>query len=108
VVIAPPASRALDDYLDGRDFGPLFVTSSGRAAGLASAGRVNPHSFRHAFVTLARDAGVPLEDVQDAVGHADPRTTRRYDRARFNLDRYPGYALAAYLAQPTQQEPAAD
>ncbi len=118
VALAPVVSRALDAYLAGRGSGPLFVTSSGRrldepaawrmvrsaarAAGLATAGRVNPHSFRHAFVTLARDAGAPLEDVQDAVGHADPRTTRRYDRARYNLDRYPGYALAAYLAQGTQ------
>jgi integrase/recombinase XerD len=123
VTLAPVVSRALDAYLAGRSSGPLFVTSSGRrldepaawrmvrsaarAAGLATAGRVNPHSFRHAFVTLARDAGAPLEDVQDAVGHADPRTTRRYDRARYNLDRYPGYALATYLAQSARQEPAA-
>ena len=32
------------------------------------------------------------------MGHADPRTTRWYDRARNTLDRSPGYALAAYLA----------
>jgi integrase/recombinase XerD len=105
VALAPVVSRALDAYLAGRSTGPLFVTSSGRrldepaawrmvrsaarAAELATAGRVNPHSFRHAFVTLARDAGAPLEDVQVAVGHADPRTTRRYDRARYNLDRFP-------------------
>jgi hypothetical protein len=25
--------------------------------------------------------GVPLDDVQDGLGHADPRTTRRYDTA---------------------------
>jgi len=30
-----------------------------------------------------------LQDVQDAMGHADPRTTRRYDRSRHNLDRHP-------------------
>jgi hypothetical protein len=40
------------------------------------------------------DAGVDLRDVQIAAGHADPRTTRRYDRARKNLDRH----LAAYIA----------
>ncbi|WP_445548394.1 MULTISPECIES: hypothetical protein [unclassified Frankia] len=39
-----------------------------------------------------------LRDVQDAAGHADPRTTRRYDRARHNLDRHAAYALAAHLA----------
>ncbi len=42
-------------------------------------------------------SGIPLEDVQDAAGHADPRTTRRYDRARRNLDRSLAYTLAAFL-----------
>ena len=42
----------------------------------------SPHSLRHAFVTAALDAGASLRDVQDAAGHADPRTTRRYDRSR--------------------------
>jgi integrase/recombinase XerD len=36
------------------------------------------------------------------MGHADPRTTRRYDRARFTLDRSPGYALASYLASDAE------
>jgi len=46
------------------------------------AGSLHPHDLRHAFVTLALDAGVALHRVQDAAGHADPRTTRHYDRAR--------------------------
>jgi integrase/recombinase XerD len=115
VVLAPVTVRAIDNYLDGRDTGPLFVTAGGRrldepaafrmvrrlakAAGLEYADRLSPHSLRHAFVTLALDAGVSLREVQDAAGHADPRTTRRYDRARHNLDRAASYAVAAYLAQ---------
>jgi site-specific recombinase XerD len=43
---------------------------------------VSPHTLRHAFITAALDAGVPLRDVQEAASHADPRTTMRYDRAR--------------------------
>jgi integrase/recombinase XerD len=39
----------------------------------------HPHMLRHAFVTAALDAGVPLRDVQDAASHADPRTTMRYE-----------------------------
>jgi len=35
--------------------------------------------------------------VQDALCHADPRTTRRYDRSRHNLDRSPNYLLATAL-----------
>jgi integrase len=44
--------------------------------------------IRHAFITAAPDAGVPLRDVQEAASHADPRTTMRYDRARVSLDRH--------------------
>jgi site-specific recombinase XerD len=66
----------------------------GRAAGIQ---HVAPHRLRHGFVTLALDAGVALRDVQDAAGHADSRTTRRYDRSRHALDRAATYAVAAYL-----------
>jgi integrase/recombinase XerD len=68
-----------------------------RAAGISK--RITPHSLRHTFVTLALDAGAQLRDVQDAAGHADPRTTRRYDRARNSLDRNPTYAVAAHIAE---------
>jgi site-specific recombinase XerD len=116
-VLTVEAAAALDDYLRvrGAGDGPLFVTSTGgrldrhavfrlvrrlaREAGIAAADRLSPHSLRHAFATAARSEGVPLEDVQDAMGHADPRTTRRYDRDRHNLDRDPAYTLAAARAR---------
>ena len=63
--------------------------------------RMHPHMPRHAFVTAMLDAGVDVRDVQIAARHADPRTTRRYDRARKNLDRHPNYILAAYMASGT-------
>ena len=62
-----------------------------------AAGEIRPHSLRVAFITGARDAGVPLEDVQDAGGHADLRQTRRYDRGRHSLDRHASYAVTAWL-----------
>ena len=46
-----------------------------------------------------------LKDVQDAMGHADPRTTRRYDRSRQNLDRHPTYQMATQLHRTTALEP---
>jgi site-specific recombinase XerD len=39
---------------------------------------IGPHTLRHAFITAALDAGVPLRDVQEAASHSDPRTTMRY------------------------------
>jgi integrase/recombinase XerD len=106
--------RALDAYIAQRTGGPVFLDRTGtnrlayitaykliqrlaKRAGIAAAASITPHSLRHTFVTEALAAGVPLQDVQDAAGHADPRTTRRYDRSRHNLDRHPTYVLAAHL-----------
>jgi integrase/recombinase XerD len=75
-----------------------IVARLARAAGLSDPAKVTPHSGRRAFLTLAREAGVPLQDVQDAVDHRDPRTTQRYDRGRHRLDKAPTYRLAAYRA----------
>lgn len=60
-------------------------------------GHVSPHSLRHTHATLALDAGIPLRDLQDSLGHADPRTTRRYDRARGRLERSSAHAVAQIL-----------
>ena len=59
---------------------------------------VGPHTLRHAFITAALDANVPLRDVQEAASHADPRTTIRYDRGRASLDRHATYIVAAFVA----------
>lgn len=107
-------SEAIDAMLADRGGpaeGPLFATSTGkrldrtyvlrlvrrvaREAGISSAEQLSAHSLRHTFATDALDAGASLRDLQDAMGHADPRTTRRYDRARNNLDRHPAHLLAA-------------
>ena len=48
---------------------------------------VSPHSFRVTTITDLLGQGVPLEDVQHLVGHADPRTTRLYDRRRRQVTR---------------------
>ena len=113
VPLAPRTAEAVQGYIGGREDGPLFVTATGnrwhrseawrtlrrlaREAVPGKAGTLHPHDLRHAFVTLSLDAGATLRDVQDAAGHADPRTTRRYDRARHNLDRHPTYALASLI-----------
>ncbi len=113
VPLAPRTADAIENYLTGRDGGPLFVTTSGnrwhrseawrtlrrlaRDAVPGKATSLHPHDLRHAFVTLSLDAGATLHDVQDAAGHADPRTTQRYNRARHNLDKHPTYALAGLI-----------
>ncbi|MEH0845726.1 tyrosine-type recombinase/integrase [Micromonospora sp. CPCC 205711] len=123
--LTPGTAYAVDAYLaaraaaEGVDVerltGPLLATATGarldrhsvfrlvrrlaQVAGIPAAAKLSPHSLRHAFATTARAEGVPLEDVQDAMGHADPRTTRRYDRDRHNLDRDPAYVIWAARAR---------
>jgi integrase/recombinase XerD len=88
-----PDGRRLDRYTVFR-----FVRRAAHAAGLPAAARITPHSLRHAWATIARERGASLEERQHALGHADPRTTQRYDRARASLDRDPSYLVAAAVA----------
>jgi len=73
-----------------------MVTKIAKAAGIPR--HISPHSLRHAAITNALDAGVPLRDAQILARHADPRTTEHYDRARGNLDRHAVHFLIAYVA----------
>jgi len=112
IPLAPRTARAIDLTIGERCEGPIFVTPAGRRLDRHDAGRivrrvarraglakkVGPHTLRHAFITAALDAGVPLRDVQEAASHADPRTTIRYDRARVSLDRHATYIVSAYIA----------
>jgi site-specific recombinase XerD len=96
IPLAPRTARAIDLAIGERCDGPIFLTADGRRLDRHGAGRivrrvarragiakpVGPHTLRHAFITAALDAGVPLRDVQEAASHADPRTTMRYDNSR--------------------------
>ena len=45
---------------------------------------VSPHSLRHAHAVAALDAGVPLNDLQQQLGHTDLKTTSIYLKADIN------------------------
>ena len=108
-----PVLRVLEACRGERSKGPLIlrpvsekpidrrdcyrmVLRIAKAAGIPR--HVSPHSLRHAAITNALDAGVPLRDAQILARHADPRTTEHYDRARGNLDRHGVHFLTAYVA----------
>ncbi|MFI6519917.1 tyrosine-type recombinase/integrase [Spirillospora sp. NPDC050679] len=117
MVLPAFACHALDAYLEtdrGHQPGPLFATRTGKrldqpalyrliqriatAASLPAAADLSPHSLRHSVATLLLDQGVALHIVQDFLGHADPRTTRIYDRKRNALDRSPAHQIGTLLA----------
>jgi site-specific recombinase XerD len=47
---------------------------------------LTPHDLRATFATLALEGKAPLQKVQYAMGHKDPRTTERYHLKKGNLD----------------------
>jgi site-specific recombinase XerD len=127
LALPAPAAARIDAYLAERDgparhrrHAPaepraLFATASGKRLFAADVWRIvrrlaaraglpdelarhlGPEAMRHSFATLYLDAGGSLGDLQQVMGHADPRTTRRYDRTR-HAARSPGDVVAAYLA----------
>jgi len=54
---------------------------------LGFAGKYSAHSMRATFITTTLDNGSPLEDVQRAAGHADPSTTKLYDRRGYDPEK---------------------
>jgi site-specific recombinase XerD len=109
--LSPKTARAIDAAIGARTAGPLLLTQVGtrmtrynaaeivdrigRRAGLKY--HVHPHMLRHSFCTTALGAGAPLHDVQDSMGHADPRSTQRYNRNRQSLDRNSTHLVSAML-----------
>ena len=57
------------------------------ALSLGLGGGYSAHSMRATFITTALNNGASLEDVQRDVGHADPSTTKLYDRRGHNPEK---------------------
>lgn len=121
IALSLVTADALEQYLGGRTEGALFVTTTGgrmsasqvfrtvrriaRIADVPDPDEVTPHSLRHTFATLSLDAGVPLRQVQVDMGHADPKTTIRYDRARKRLKDAATYKVTEWiLGRPGDEE----
>jgi site-specific recombinase XerD len=126
--IVPPVLGPLDAYHEDRGLltpdDLMFVTSRNRPldepycwrlvrrlarkAEIPSHDSLNPHTLRHFFATIALSFNVPLAVVQDAMGHLDPRTTQRYNRARHQIQNHPAHELARRLGQPGSPLPRDD
>jgi len=112
VPLSPRTAAAVDGLLGQRAGQRLLigmdryaacrlVKSLAAAAGIGKT--ITPHSLRHTMVTVMLEAGVPLHKVQDAAGHADPRTTQRYNRARNALTGHGTYTLDAFIEDAPDQ-----
>jgi site-specific recombinase XerD len=91
LVLRPTTGKLID-----RRDAYRMVARIAKTAGIPR--HISLHSLRHAAITNALDAGVPLRDAQILARRADPRTTEHYDRARGNLDRHGVHYLTADVA----------
>lgn len=114
LAIHPQSAQRIRDYLgaaghgddfDGPLFRPLRHNGSSRtsrrhmapdaidrvlrkyAARLGLTRGYSAHSMRATFITTALENGASLEQVQRAVGHRDPSTTKLYDRRGYNPEK---------------------
>ena len=61
--------------------------------------RLHPHALRAAMITEALRAGVPLDRVQAAASHSDPRQTLKYDRRTNDLgETHPARIVSGLVA----------
>ena len=112
IPLAPRTARAVDLAVGERSEGPIFLGADGARLDRHAAGRivrriarraginkrVGPHTLRHAFITAALDAGVPL-----ATSKKPPATPTRARRCAttapgVSLDRHATYIVATFIA----------
>lgn len=128
VPLTPEIALALMNYLEARKAmevlapsSPLFVAVGYRAGGqrisrrgirkvvdgyLKKAGlkhspgrTISTHSLRHTAGTLALRAGAELRQVQDLLGHKDPRTTSIYTHVAERWANNPALKLGITIGQ---------
>lgn len=102
VALAPRTAQAPQHAVGEREAGPLLINRTRcrmtpynvqslvrrLCQNIGIHQRITPHSLRHSAITMALDAGVGLRDVQDFARHEDPKTSRRYDRVRNQLNHH--------------------
>ena len=92
VPLLPDLTHELRTYLRDRTTGPLFVTirhtpysprrlqqivqETAARAGITT--RVYPHLLRHSVATTLLERGMPLEQIQQFLGHTKLETTQIY------------------------------
>jgi integrase/recombinase XerD len=95
-LLATSTGRRMAPYQVWRTLRALCRRAGGDLAALEQ--RMSPHVLRHTFASvMLADADTSLDEVQDALGHADPRTTRRYDHRHLDPANAVAYRMAGKI-----------
>lgn len=85
VPVADQVTKALADHLQGKRGQQVFPFGYSRlrsilnvVANRAGVPKVNPHAYRHSYVTHSLMAGAAVQDVSKAVRHRNIQTTMGY------------------------------
>jgi integrase/recombinase XerD len=106
------AARAVREVIADRTEGPLLLNAWGNRMSRHNADRllkkiaadaridlkVTPHAMRRSFITTGAHAGVPIEELQAAAGHAQVTTTMIYVRRSNSHDRDAAHRIGSVLA----------
>lgn len=108
-----PLLRIITAATGDRTSGPVILTRAGnqqtrhgaydwfrrltKKANLPA--ELHPHSMRHGAAKMLLTAGVPIQEVQAFMGHADIRTTMHYAESEMSHDRHPVHVAARQFAR---------
>ena len=91
----PPGSSWLNRHF------PLWL----ERAKIDTRGRdITPHSARHSLASILMARGTPVKDIQELLGHSDPRTTWRYIHATAESIRSIGEKISETMGRPLVKE----
>lgn len=112
---SPQTAWAVTQHVGDRKSGPLFESrrtpgkrmTRGDLQGLVKRyarwaeipQRISPHSFRHFFITQARNDHVPDREIMAASGHTDPRMVPYYDHGCVDIGREAPMAVSISVAE---------
>ncbi|WP_060178001.1 tyrosine-type recombinase/integrase [Streptomyces sp. IMTB 1903] len=81
-----------------------LVQRIAKAAGVKAFDQISPHSCRHTAITVALDFA-DMGKVQEMAGHANSRTTKRYDQKKQRVGQSPVYDIARAYQKAAPLDP---
>jgi integrase len=86
----------------------VYAPGTGPGTGKRAIVQIGFHSLRHTFVSICREANVPLAVVESIVGHHNPAMTRHYTHTGESASRAAVATLPTLIGEATVPEPKRD
>lgn len=97
---------AIQDHFISRGVS-IYAPGTGPGTKHRAVVQVGFHSLRHSFVSICREADVPLAVVESIVGHSNPAMTRSYTHLSLDASRLAVASLPTLIGDPKASPPKA-